>query len=109
MVEALNSVAFWVAKLPAPGPALGPVPRPASEPALEPVPGPASEPASVSLAPELEVLHRRRGPKQGTKRRQAQVDAEDLLQAQILGENVAIRPVEPVLGRGKRVKITKKS
>jgi hypothetical protein len=29
VVEALNSVAFWVAKLPAPGPALGPVPGPA--------------------------------------------------------------------------------
>ena len=96
MVEALNSVAFWVAKLPAPGPALGPVP------------GPALEPASVSLALELEVLHYQRGPKQGTKRRQAQVDAKDLLQAQILSENVAIRPVEPVLGHRKRVKITKK-
>jgi hypothetical protein len=88
VVEALNSVAFWVAKLPAQGPAPGPIP---------------------GLAPELEVLHRQRGPRQGTKRRQAQVDAEDLLQAQILGENVAIRLVEPVLGRGKRVKITKKS
>jgi hypothetical protein len=71
VVKALNSVAFWVAKLPAPGPALGPVPRLALEPASEPVPGLASEPASVSLAPELEVLHRQQGPKQGTKRRQA--------------------------------------
>jgi len=46
--------------------------------------------------------------RQGTKRRQAQVDAEDLVQAQILGEIAAIQLVEPVLGRGKRVRISRK-
>jgi hypothetical protein len=36
------------------------------------------------------------------------VDAEDIMQAQILGEIAAIQLVEPVLGRGKRVRISKK-
>jgi hypothetical protein len=42
------------------------------------------------------------------------VEAEDLLQAQILGEIEATRPqsqtieLEPVMGRGKRVKVSKK-
>ena len=45
---------------------------------------------------------------QDTKRRQTQVDAGDLLQAQILGETAAIKTVEPALGRGKGVKISKK-
>jgi hypothetical protein len=45
IVEALNFVVFWVAKLQAPEPAPGPIL------------GLAPEPASVSLAPELEVLY----------------------------------------------------
>ena len=53
-------------------------------------------------------IPRRRGIRQGTKHRQTQVDAEDLLQAQIIGETAAIKTVEPALGRGKRVKISKK-
>jgi hypothetical protein len=64
VVVALNTVAKWVAKLP---PA-------ALELALEPAP--ASSPT-----PEAEVLPQRRPARQGTKRRQAQVDAEDLVQA----------------------------
>jgi hypothetical protein len=101
VVAALNTVAKWVAKLP-----------PA---ALEPVPAssPTPRPALASPTPEVEVLPRRRPARQGTKRRQAQVDAEDLLQAQILGEIEAtqsetIEP-EPVLRRGKRVKTSSRN
>jgi hypothetical protein len=53
-------------------------------------------------------IPRRRGIRQGTKRWHTQVDAEDLLQAQILGDTAAIETVEPALGRGKRVNISKK-
>jgi len=42
--------------------------------------------ALASPTPEFEALPRQRGPRQGTKRQRRQVDAEDLLQAQILGE-----------------------
>jgi hypothetical protein len=90
---------------PVPGsPALG-------SPALgSPAPG---SPALGSPALEVQVIPRRsfregRGPRQGTKRRQAHVNAEDLVQAQILGEIEAIQLVEPVLGRGKRVRISRK-
>ena len=87
MVAALNTVAKWVAKLPPAAP--------------EPVP--ASSPT-----PEVKVLPRRQPARQGTKQRQAQVDAEDLVQAQILGEIEATQSqaieLEPVLRRGKRVK-----
>ena len=64
--------------------------------------------AQVSPTPEVEAIRRRRGPKQGIKRRRTQVDAEDLLQVQILGKIAAIETVEPALGRGKRVRISKK-
>jgi len=67
VVEALETVAKWVAKLP---------PAPLATPALQAAPGslaPGSL-ASGSLAPEVQVIPRRgfregRGPKQGTKRR----------------------------------------
>jgi hypothetical protein len=36
------------------------------------------------------------------------VDAEDLAEAQILSEMEAIQAIEPVMGRGKRVKISRK-
>jgi hypothetical protein len=36
------------------------------------------------------------------------MEVEDQVQAQILGEIDAIQPVELVLGRGKRAKISKK-
>jgi hypothetical protein len=36
------------------------------------------------------------------------VDAEDLVQAEILGEIAAIQLVEPALGRGKGVRISRK-
>jgi hypothetical protein len=110
-VEALETVAKWVAKLPL---------APLATPALQAAPGslaPGSpapgSPASGSPAPEVQVIPRRgfregRGPKQGTKRRQAQVNAEDLVQAQIQGEIAAIQLVELVLGRGKRVRISRK-
>jgi hypothetical protein len=87
VVTALSTVAEWVAKLPGPAPAV-----------LEPEP----ELSPLSPSPEVEVLLARRPTKQGTKRSQAQVNTEDLLQAQILGEMAA---VEPTLGRGKRVRI----
>ena len=111
VVEALKTVAKWVAKLP---PAL--LTTPALQAALvSPVPGsPAlGSPAPGSLALEVQVILRRsfregRGARQGTKRRQTHVNAEDLVQAQILGEIEAIQLVEPVLGRGKRVRISRK-
>ena len=96
VVVALNTVAKWVAKLP----------LVALEPVLASSPTPGPAPASPT--PEVEVLPRRRPARQGTKRRQAQVDAEDLVQAQILGEIEATQSqaieLEPVLRRGKRVK-----
>jgi hypothetical protein len=64
--------------------------------------------ARVSPTPEVEAITRHQGPKQGIKRWQTQVDAEDLLQAQILGEIAAIETVELALGRGKRVRISRK-
>jgi hypothetical protein len=88
---------------------------PVSSLRARPVPGSPvlGSPALGSPAPEVQVIPRRgfregRSPRQGTKRRQAQVDAEDLVQAQILGEIAAIQLVEPVLGRGKRVRISRK-
>jgi hypothetical protein len=90
-------------------------PAPLATPTLQAAPGsPApGSPASGSPAPEVQVIPRRgfregRGPKQGTKRRQVQVNAEDLVQAQIQGEIAAIQLVEPVLGHGKRVRISRK-
>ena len=71
---------------------------------ISPVPGPV--PASPT--PEVEVMPRRRGPKQGTKRGRRQIEVEDQVQAQIIGKVEAIQLVEPVLGRGKRVRISKK-
>jgi hypothetical protein len=79
-----------------------------------PEPAPASlvpEPAPASPTPEVQVIPRQsfrqgRGPKQGTKRRRTQM--ENQVQAQILGEIEAIQLVEPVLGRGKRVRISRK-
>ena len=62
----------------------------------------------ASLALEVEVLPRRLPARQGTKRRRTQVDVEDLVQAQILGEIEAIQAIEPVMGHGKRVKVSKK-
>jgi hypothetical protein len=85
VVTALSTVAEWVAQLPGPAPAV-------LEPELSP----------LSPSPEVEVLPAWRPTKQGTKRSQAQVNTEDLLQAQILGE---IAAVVPTLGRGKRVRI----
>ena len=70
VVEALKTVAHWVAKLlltdpttPRPLAALG---SPDSESLLVPI-------ALVSPIPEVEVIPRRRGIRQGTKRRQTQV------------------------------------
>jgi hypothetical protein len=83
VAAALNTVAEWVAKLPALA-------------VLEP------ELPLLSPTPEVEVLPARR-PTQGNKRRRVQVDSEDLLQAQILGEMAA---TEPTLGQGKRVRIS---
>jgi hypothetical protein len=72
--------------------------------ALGPAPGPA--PASPTL--EFEALPWQRGPKQGTKQQRRQVDAEELLQVQILGEIDATYSqtidLEQGLRRGKRVK-----
>jgi hypothetical protein len=79
-------------------------------------PAPQAAPASpvLKLAPasptlEAEALPPRRGLRQGTKRRQAQVvESDSGVEAQILGEIEAIQTVEPVLGRGKRVKRSRK-
>jgi hypothetical protein len=65
VVAALSTVAQWVANLPLAAPESPPTPRP----------------APASPTPEVEVLPRRRPARQGTKRRQAQVDAENLVQA----------------------------
>jgi hypothetical protein len=77
-----------VAKLPAPASALGPAP--------------------VSPTPEVKALPRRRSARQGTKQRQREVDIKYLVQSQILGEIEAIQAIEPAMGRGKRVKVSKK-
>jgi hypothetical protein len=85
VLKALGTVAKWVAKLPEnqhPDPAL-PIPE------VEPFP--IQQPA-----------------KRGAKQRQAEVDAEDAVDARIIGEIETIRASEPVLGRGKRVKISRK-
>ena len=101
VVEALDSVAKWVAKLPL---------APLETPALRAAPAsPVPELGPASPTPEVEALPPRRGPRQGTKRRQAQVVAsDDAVEAQILGEIEAIQTVEPVLGRGKRAKTSRK-
>jgi hypothetical protein len=85
VVTALSTVAKWVAQLL--GPALA-------------VPEPELLPLSPSS--EVEVLPAWRLTKQRTKQSQVQVNTEDLLQAQILGEIAAVRPT---LGWGKRVRI----
>jgi hypothetical protein len=95
VMEALNTVVLWVAKLP----------LVAILPAALASPDPV---ARVSPTPEVEVIRQRQGPKQGIKHRRTQVDAEDLLQVQILGEIAAIETVELALGRGKRVRISRK-
>jgi hypothetical protein len=87
VVTALSTVAKSVAQLPGPSPAV-----------LEP----ESELSPLLPSPEVDALSARRLTKQGTKRSQAQVNTEDLLQAQILGE---IAAVGPTLGRGKRIRI----
>jgi hypothetical protein len=75
---------------------------------LAPRAAPASPVPKLALAsptPEAEALPPRRGPRQGTKRRQAQVvKSESGVEGQILGEIEAIQTVKPVLGRGKRAK-----
>jgi hypothetical protein len=92
VVEALDSVAKWIEKLQAAPPAT-----------------PAPEEAPASPTPEVEALSPQRGPRQGAKRRQAQVLASDnAVEAQILGEIEAIQTVEPVLGRRESVKRSKK-
>jgi hypothetical protein len=85
VVDALETVARWVAKLPA----LVLPPRP----------------ASVSPVLEVEALPAQQTVRRGTKQRIAQVHTEDLLQAQILGE---MAPVAPALGRGKWVRISRR-
>jgi hypothetical protein len=66
---------------------------------------PAPELALVSPTPEAEALAPRRGPRQGTKQRQAQVvESDSGVEAQILGKIEAIQTVESVLGCRKRVK-----
>jgi hypothetical protein len=84
VVAALNTVAKWVAKLPA----LAALEPASASPTLRPAPAsptPAS-PTPASPTPEIQALPARRPTWQGTKRQRAQVEAEDLLQAQILGE-----------------------
>jgi hypothetical protein len=106
VVAALNTVAKWVAKLPLPA-------APAASASPTPGPAPAS-PTPASPTPEVQALPARRPARHGTKRQRAQVEAEDLLQAQILGEIEATRPQsqaiepEPVMGRRKRVKVSRK-
>jgi hypothetical protein len=77
----LDTVAKWVAKL------LLVAPEPALE--LAPVSSPTPR-LALALTLEVEVLPRQRLARQSTKRRQAQVNAEDLVQAKILGEIEAI-------------------
>jgi hypothetical protein len=57
---------------------------------------------------EVEVVPRQRGPRQGTKRGRLQIEVENQVQAQIRGGIKAIQLVELVLGRGKRVRISRK-
>jgi hypothetical protein len=78
-----------VAKLPALA-ALEPALKPASaSPTLRLAP---ASPTPASLTLEIQALPARRPTWQGTKRQRAQVEAEDLLQAQILSEIEATRP-----------------
>jgi hypothetical protein len=107
VVEALNAVAKWVAKLPALAPAPAPAPALAL-PLTSLIAGPSS--ALGSPIPEVEALLARQPTRQGTRRQRALVDVEDQdqVQAQILGEVEAIHPIEPAMGRGKRVKISRK-
>ena len=71
---------------------------------------PTPEPAPATPSPEVEVLPTRRSVRQGTKRQQVQADTDtvDTVEAQILGEIEAIQTIEPMLGRGKRTKISRK-
>ena len=87
MLEALETVAKWVAKLPE---------------------NQHPNPAPASPSPKVEPFPVWQPAKRGTKRRRAEVDAEDAVGAQIMGEIEAIQASEPVLGRGKRVKISRK-
>jgi hypothetical protein len=70
----------------------------------------ASSGLSIACDCNIEALPARRPTRQGTRRRQALVDVEDQdqVQAQILGEVEAIHPIELAMGRGKRVKISRK-
>jgi hypothetical protein len=77
VVDALETVAKWVARLP----------------------------ALVLPVLEVEALPAQQTARRGTKRRITQVHTEDLLQAQIIGETA---PVAPELGRGKRVRISRR-
>jgi hypothetical protein len=67
-------------------------------------------PALASPTLEAEVLPTRQSARQGTKRRRVQVDADavEAVNAQILGEIEAIQTIKPMLGRGKRTKISRK-
>jgi hypothetical protein len=85
VVAALNTVAKWVAKLPA----LAALEPASASPTLKPA---LASPTPASPTPEIQALPARRPTWQGTKRQRAQVEAEDLLQAQILGEIEATRP-----------------
>ena len=70
-------------------------------------PNPDLAPASPS--PEVEQFPRRLPARQGTKQQHMQVDADvvdSAVDAQILGE---IAAVTPALGRGKRVRISRKT
>jgi hypothetical protein len=62
---------------------------------------PVPELALASLTLEVEALPLRRGPRQGTKRQQAQVvDSDSAVEAQILGEINAIHTIEPCCNAG---------
>jgi hypothetical protein len=101
VVEALDSVAKWVAKLP-----LVPPATPALRAALA---SPVPKLALALPTPEAEALPLQRGPRQGTKRQQTQVvESDGAVEAQILGEIKAIQTTEPALGRGKRAKRSRK-
>ena len=71
------------------------------------LPNPDLAPASPS--PEVEQFPQRLPARRGTKRQHMQVDADAIdsaVDAQIIGE---IAAVTPALGRGKRVRISRKS
>jgi hypothetical protein len=72
---------------------------------LPPLASPTPGPALATPTPEVEVLPTQQLVRQGTKQRRVQVDA---VEAQIMGEIKAIQTIEPMLGRGKRTKISKK-